>query len=537
MRVRSLLFVAVILISVLLVSHRYRAAQIHPEFDLVITRGRVVDGSGNPWFEADIALKDGKIAAMGKIAADRGARSIDALGKTVAPGFIDVHTHIESEIESIPTADNFSRMGVTSVITGNCGSSFLEIGEFLSRLEKSGVSINVGSLVGHNSIRREAMGGNYDRPPSSEELQRMRELAEKAMREGAVGISTGLIYIPGTYSKTDEIAELAKVVSRYGGLYATHMRDEGEELEKSIKEALDIGEQAKCPVEISHFKVTSKKRWGDSRITTGIIEGARARGQQVTVDQYLYTASSTNLGVIFPKWLFDGGPDKVRERLLDPATRERVRKEMIDEAKRRGREDYSYAYVGNHPANPSFNGKNLSEITKLVRQKSGFEEEAEQAIEMLLAGGAGMIYHSMSEEDLERIFRQSYTMVASDSSVINIESPSVPHPRGFGNNARALGYYVRERRLVSLEEAIRKMTSLPAQTFGLWDRGILRPGMAADIVIFDEKTIGDRATFQQPKQFPIGIDYVFVNGLITVRNGNHTGMLPGRVLRGKGFTK
>jgi N-acyl-D-amino-acid deacylase len=508
--------------------------QPKPDFEVIIRGGRVVDGSGNPWFVADLGVRNGRIAEIGRIAAERGARVIDARGLAVAPGFIDVHGHVESGILEIPTADSFLRMGVTSVITGNCGGSALPLGEWFTRLEQAGVSINVGALAGHNTIRRAGMNGDFDRVPTGEELRRMVELTEQAMREGAVGLSTGLIYIPGTYAKTDEIVELAKVAGRHGGVYATHMRNEGERVDQAIKEAIEIGELAGCPVEISHFKVASKKRWGDSALTVRLVSDARARGVPVTVDQYLYTASSTNIGTLFPSWIFDGGREKLAERLSDPATRGRIRREMIESLRRAGRADYSYAYVANHSANTSFNGKSIPEITELVRQKDGVEEQAEQAIEILLAGGAQMIYHTMSEGDLEHIYRQPFTMVASDSGVVRIEGETVPHPRGMGNNARALAVYAREKKLVSLEEAVRKMTSLPAQTFKLWDRGLLRPGLAADIVIFDEQKIADRATFALPKQHPAGIEYVLVNGQVVIERDKHTGARPGQMLRGPG---
>jgi N-acyl-D-amino-acid deacylase len=505
-----------------------------PEFDLVITNGRIVDGTGNPWYEADLAVKDGKIAAIGRIASQRAAKTIEAIGLIVAPGFVDVHTHIESNIKNIPTADNFLRMGVTSVVTGNCGGSALPLSDWFADLEKTGISLNIAALAGHNNIRRTAMNGDLDRAPTPEELQKMRELMEQAMRDGAVGLSTGLIYIPGTYSKTDEIVEVAKVAAKHGGVYASHMRDEGNKVDQAIKEALTVGEQAGCPVEISHFKVSSRKRWGDSLLTTKLVADARARGQQVTVDQYLYTASSTNLGTQFPSWVFDGGRAKFEERVKDPTTRAKIKAEMIESKVKSGFKDFSHAYVANHRANPKFNGKNLAEITKLVRGKNGFAEEAEQIIEMQLAGGAQMIYHTMSDEDLARIFTQPFTMVASDAGVAPLDGDSIPHPRGFGNNARALGLYVREKKLVSLEDAIRKMSSLPAQTFRLYDRGLLRPGLAADIVIFDEKTIGDRATFQQPKQFAAGIEFVLVNGQVVIEKDRHTGAKAGKILRGHG---
>lgn len=529
--IRSAIYVVILLLVLPDLAHKHLAQPAAPEFDLIITRGRIVDGTGNPWFVADLAVKDGRIASLGHIAADRAARTIDAGGLIVAPGFIDVHTHIESGIEARPTADNFLHMGVTSVITGNCGGSALPLGEWFSKLEKVGVSINIGSLIGHNTVRRAGMKGDFDRPPDPEELQRMRQLIDAAMRDGAVGLSTGLEYVPGAYAKTDEIVELAKVAAGYGGFYATHMRNEDETVEQSISESLEVGAAAKCPVQISHFKISSKKRWGASSITTSLVEAARAGGQQVTVDQYLYTAGSTGIGILFPSWIFEGGTNKTKERLQTVAIRARIKREMIEKAVRGGFKDFSFAYIASYKANPAFNGKNISEISLTVRQKASVEEEAEQAIEMLLDGGAQMVLHKMSDEDVARIFRAPFTMVASDSGVLDPDDSSIPHPRGFGNNARVLGLYVREKKMVSLEEAVRKMTSLPAQTFGLWERGLLRPGLAADIVIFNDKTISDRASYQRPKQYADGIDYVLVNGQVVIEKGQHNGTKPGRILR------
>jgi N-acyl-D-amino-acid deacylase len=504
------------------------------EFEWVILQGRILDGTGNPWFVGDIGIKGGRIIEIGHITPERGAHVIDAKGLIVAPGFIDVHTHVEGAIDTYPTADNFLQMGVTSLITGNCGESSLAIGDWFAKLEKIGISMNVGSLVGHNSVREEAMKGSFDRPPTPEEMQQMQALVRQAMKEGAVGFSTGLEYPPGAFAKTDEIVELAKVSAEYGGLYASHMRNEDATVEQSIREALEVGEKAKCPVEISHFKISSRKRWGASAITTRMITDARAKNQPVTVDQYVYTAGSTGIGILFPSWVFGG--EKIEERLKDPATHQRIVQEMIDKAKRGGFKDFSFATVADYKTNPAFNGKNLSEIAAMVRHKKGMREEAEQAIDILLGGGAAMVLHKMADEDVERILKEPFTMVASDSGVINPADPGVPHPRGFGNNARVLGVYVREKKLISLPEAIRKMTSLPAQTFGLWDRGILRPGMAADIVVFDENTVADRATYQQPKQVPTGISYVLVNGELVIDHGKHTGARPGQILRGSGIT-
>lgn len=526
-----------LLLALLSVSLFQSKASSFADFDLIVANGRIVDGTGNPWFIADVAIKGGRIAEIGKLDAKRAARVIDAKGLIVAPGFIDVHTHIEGGIENFPAAENFVRMGVTSVVTGNCGSSELKLGEWFARLEKLGVAINVASLVGHNTVRHAGMNGDFDRPPTAEELQKMRDLVSQAMRDGAVGLSTGLEYVPGTYGKTDEIVELAKASAEFGGLYATHMRDEGEFVEKSVSESIEIGEKANCPVEISHFKVSSRKRWGASAETIKLVEDARARGQQVTVDQYLYPASSTGIGILFPSWVFDGGAEKTKERLTDPATRARVRAGLIEKAGQRGVPDFAFAVVANHSANQSFNGKNIAEITKLTKQKSDLNSQAEQVIEIQLAGGAQMVLHSMSDADVDRIFRQPFTMIASDSGVHNPDSPSIPHPRGYGNNVRVLGLYTREKKLVGVPEAIRKMTSLPAGTFKLWDRGLLRPGMAADVVIFDEKTVADRATFQQPKQYPTGMRFVIVNGQIVIENEKHTGAKPGQMLRGRGSAK
>lgn len=531
-------FVIALLTTLLFSASGHRAASSAAEFDLVITNGRIVDGTGNPWFAGSVAVKDGRIADIGQIAAERGTRAIDAKGLILSPGFIDVHAHIEttptSGIERLPTANNYLQMGVTSVVTGNCGGSELSLGDWFAKLEKGGISINVASFIGHNNVRTKGMNGDFNRPPTPEELVSMQKLVEQAMRDGAVGLSTGLIYVPGTYAKTAEIVELAKVAARFGGLYTTHMRDEGDNVEQSIRETLEIGIQANCPVEISHFKVISKKIWGNSSRTIKLVEDARARGQQVTIDQYLYTAGSNNLRASLPTWVFDGGLEKAKERLLDTAIRARAKREMIEQTRQRGYNDFSHIYIAHFPANQQFNGKNISEITRQTRQMSGIEEEAEQIVEIVLADSAQIVSHMMSEEDIERIFRQPFTMGAADGGVIDIAGPSVPHPRSFGNNVRALGIYVREKKLVSLEEGIRKMTSLPAQTFKLWERGILRPGMAADIVIFDEKSIADRATFQQPKQYPVGIDYVLVNGQVVIEKGKHMGLRPGQILRGRG---
>lgn len=498
-------------------------------YDVVITNGRIVDGTGNPWFRADIGIRDGRILNIGRINPEEGKTVIDAKGNILAPGFIDVHTHVES-LFSLPAAENFVRMGVTTLITGNCGTSTTDVAEYLGRVKARPTTVNIATLVGHGSVRRRVMD-LQDRPPTADELKQMEALVEKAMMDGAVGISTGLIYVPGTFAKTDEIVSLARVAARHGGLYVTHMRSEGEHVMDAVRESIQIGEQAGLPVDISHFKISSKKLWGQTPATLQLIRDARARGLPVTVDQYAYTASSTSLDARLPTWLREGGLAEAKKRLADKATRERLIKEMKEVLKRSGFKDYSFAVVASYDPDKSFNGKSIVEITRLVRGKTDVKNQIEQILTMYEAGGAGMIYHGMSEDDVQRIMREPFTMIGSDSGVRQIDE-SVPHPRGYGNNARILGRYVRELRVVTLEDAIRKMTSLPAQTFGFRDRGILREGFAADLVIFDDATIADQATFTRPHQYPTGISYVMVNGQLVFANGSMTGTRSGVALRG-----
>ena len=536
----SLLLKSAALVLIALVIGGFLFAVLHvdaqapaPAYDLLITNARIVDGSGNPWFRGDVAVKDGRIARVGRIGPDTSAaRTIDARGQIVAPGFIDVHTHVES-IYNQPAAENFVRMGVTTLVTGNCGTSTTNVAEFLGRNKEKPLAVNLATLIAHGSVRRKVMGLG-DRAPTPEELKQMESVVEQGMKDGAVGLSTGLIYVPGTYAKTDEIVALARVAARYGGLYATHMRNEGDKVADAIRESIQIGEQAGLPVEISHFKISNKKLWGQSPMTLGLVRDARARGLVVTVDQYAYTASSTSLESRLPAWLRAGGLDEAKKRLADKAMRERAINDTKDALKRSGFKDYSYAVVASYDRDKSFNGKSIAEITKLVKKKSDVTSQIEQMLEMYEAGGAGMIYHGMGEDDVRRIMQEPFTMIASDSGVRQLDE-SVPHPRGYGNNARVLGRYVRELKLITLEDAIRKMTSLPAQTFGFRDRGLIREGFAADIVIFDENTIIDQATFDQPHQFPLGISYVIVNGAPVLENNQMSAARPGVTLRGPGY--
>ena len=532
LRVCSFGLLVALLMVVRLGSPEVRGRELRARpFDLVITDARIVDGSGNPWFRGDVGIKDGRIAQVGRINPADAAKMIEATGQILAPGFIDVHTHVES-IYDQPAAENFIRMGVTSLVTGNCGTSTTEVAQFLARAKQQPLGVNLATLIAHGSVRRKVMG-LVDRDPTPAEMKKMEALVEQGMKDGAVGLSTGLIYVPGTFAKTEEIVSLARIVARYSGIYSTHMRNEGEKVVDAIRESIQIGEKAGLPVEISHFKIASRKLWGQSPVTLGLVREARARGLMVTVDQYAYTASSTSLDSRLPAWLRAGGLEEGKQRLANKATRERVVSEMKEALKRSGFKDYSYAMAANYKADKSFNGKSIAEITQQVRGKKDVKSQIEQIIAMYEAGGAAMVYHGMSEDDVQRIMREPFTMIVSDSGVRQIDE-TVPHPRGYGNNVRVLGHYVRELQLLSLEDAVRKMTSLPAQTFGFRDRGMVREGFAADLVIFDEKTIADRATFDKPHQFPVGISYVLVNGELVFADGRMTGARPGVALTGPG---
>lgn len=504
------------------------AVKAQNSFDVVIKNARVVDGTGNPWFRADIAIKDGRIVKIGAVGESEAKEVIDAKNQIVAPGFIDVHTHVEN-IFGQPDAENFLRMGVTTLVTGNCGGSVTNVAEFLGRYSKTPLSVNLATLIAHGSVRAKVMGSE-NRDPTPEELKQMEGIVEQGMKDGAVGISTGLIYVPGTYAKTEEVVALARVANKYHGVYASHIRSEGEKVFEAIAEAINIGEQTGIPVEISHFKISSKKFWGKTNETLGLVRAAREKGLPVTVDEYAYTASSTSLNTILPSWALAGGLAEGKKRLADAETKKKIIKEIKDALKDSKFKDFSYAYVATYSANKEFNGKNIKEIAKTARGKDKLDDQIEQILEMYQAGGAQMVYHKMDEPDVQNIMREPFTMIASDSGVRSA-GEGTPHPRGYGNNVRVLGRYVRELKIITLEDAVRKMTSLPAQTFNLRDRGLIKEGFAADLVIFDEKTIADKATFDNPHQFPVGISYVLVNGKKSVVDGQSIKAFSGMPLR------
>ncbi len=500
-------------------------------YDVILRNGRIIDGSGNPWFYGDVAFVNGKVAAVGHVTG-QASREIDVKGLVIAPGFIDVHTHIEGNEWNVPTAPNFIYDGVTSVVTGNCGSSNTDVGRYFRKLDSARISINVATLIGHNDVR-EAIMGESQRDPTSDEQKRMEDLVEKAMRDGAVGFSTGLIYVPGTYSKTPEVIGLAKAAARHHGVYASHIRDEADGMTAAVEEAINIGRQAGIPVEISHFKTTYKPNWGRSTSMVEQVEKARREGIEVTVDQYPYIASSTSLNTRLPSWAFSGGRDSLLWRLKDPATRARIKKAMHADLKEKLVKNYSYCLVARYAADTTVNGLNISQVNVKWGNKPTADQEIETILKMVENGGAAMVFFSMDEGDLKTIMQYPFNMIASDAG-INTFGSGMPHPRGYGTNARVLGRYVRDLKVIRLEEAIRRMSSLPAQKFQLMDRGLLRPGMAADIVVFDPAIVTDKSTFEKPHQYTIGFQYVVVNGVMTVDQGQHTGARAGTVLRGLG---
>jgi len=519
-------FVSALLLPLLLLLTRGSA--LCETYDVVIRHGRVVDGSGNPAFFGDVAVKDGRVASIGRVSGEAKSE-IDAKGLIVAPGFIDVHTHAD-EVADMPLAENFVRMGVTTIVVGNCGGSTLDVAKFFSEIEKNKVALNVATLIGHNDVRRKAMGGSFKRPPTPEELEKMRGLVDQAMKDGAVGLSTGLIYLPGVFAKTDEIVELAKVAGIYDGIYASHMRYEDTEIYQALDEVFRIAREAHVRAEVSHIKLSGPTAWGQADKVLAYIEKARAEGLDVTHDQYAYTASSTGISQLVPESAFDGGQEKFRERLADPAEKAKITVEMKQSLKRKGRDDYAYSVIASYRHDKSLNGLNIVEAAKKVRGSDSVDDQVEMILEIQKNGGASGVFHGMSEDDLKTFMRHPNTMVACDSGLRKL-GEGVPHPRGYGNNARVLARYVSEQKVIRLEDAIRKMSSLPANTFHFKGRGELREGNWADIVVFDPEKIQDTATYNDPHHYPAGIPYVLVNGAVVIKDGEHTGAKAGQGLR------
>ncbi|HEY2574106.1 MAG TPA: D-aminoacylase [Verrucomicrobiaceae bacterium] len=498
------------------------------DFDLIIRHARIADGKGAPLVPGDVAVKAGRIALVGQVNGTA-KEEVDAKGRVVAPGFIDVHTHSE-KVAELPVAENFLRMGVTSIVTGNCGGSRTDVAKFFKELEEAHVAIHVATLIGHNSVRQQVMGGSFIRPPNPEQLERMKAMVGKAMDDGAVGLSTGLIYTPGTYAKTDEIVELAKVAAAHGGIYASHMRFETDRIFTAMDELTRIAREAHIPAELSHIKLSGPSAWGRADEVIAYLDKARAEGLKITHDQYVYTASSTGLRQLIPDSELEGTREDFINRVKHPAQKETIVRKMKETLQRSGRTDYSYAVIARLAWDPSLAGKSIPEAAQIRRGSATLDDQIEMILDIECKGGGSGVFHGMSESDLQKFLQHPLTMIASDGGPRQL-GQDVPHPRSYGNNARVLGRYVRELKLLKLEEALRRMTSLPAETFHLGDRGVIKTGAWADLVIFDPDKVGDPATFDDPHHYAEGFTDVFVDGAAVIREGKLTDARPGGPLK------
>ena len=561
--IRSVIVLCVLLTEVFGQTQQPGTAAGQEPFDILIKNGKIIDGSGNPWYSADIGIRGDRIAAIGRLNNATAKKVIDATGLVVAPGFID--TLGQSETALLIDNRSLSKLaqGITSEITGEGGSiapqdaltlaalqpalepyhltvDWTDLRGYFQRLEKNGTPLNIGTYVGAAQVR-EAVLGDANRAPTPEELEKMKALVADAMRQGALGISTALIYPPGHYAKTEELIELAKVVSQYGGIYASHMRSEGQSEAAAIEEALRIGREAHVPVEIFHLKVIGKPRWGSMPKIVALIQAARDSGQDVSANMYPYVAGGTALASSLPPWVADGGLDKLLERLRDPAIRARIKQELARE-----HPDWENLYLGS--GGPSgvlvasvlnkdlkqWTGKTVAEIAAAQKK-----DPLDAMFDFILAdrGQTGAIYFIASEDDLQYGLKQPWTSIgldANESSLDGLLYEPHGHPRAFGSMPRFLGHYVRDLKLMPLEQGIRKITSLPAQRQGLIERGLLKAGFFADITVFDPLTIIDKATYTEPAQLSQGVKYVLVNGQIEFADGQLTGVKSGRPLMGPG---
>ena len=503
-----------------------------PAYDLILKGGRIVDGTASPWYAADLAITGDTIVRIAPAINDPAKRVVNVKGLVVAPGFIDVHTHARRGIFEVPTADNYVRQGVTTLIEGPDGGSPIPLAPFLDKVAATRITPNFAMFIGQGSVRSEIMG-EVDRPATRDELEKMRALVRQGMEQGAFGLSSGLFYVPGAFTPTEEVIELARVAGALGGIYISHMRDEAKGLQESVRETIAIGEKGGLPTQITHHKVVGKKYWGGSIATLRMIDEARARGVDATIDQYPYTASATSIGAaLLPAWAGEGGREATLKRLKDPATRAKIKAESVaiirDE---RGGGDPKNVSVSACQFDPKLAGQNLAQITQGRGLAVTLENAAETALWIVEQGGCGGIFHAIGEDDLQRILAHPATMVASDGEVA-VFGRNVPHPRSYGTFARVLGLYVRDKKVLSLEAAVRKMSSFPAQRLGLADRGVLRQGLKADIAVFDAATIRDTATFEEPHSYAEGVSLVVVNGEVAFEDGKMTAARPGRILHG-----
>jgi N-acyl-D-amino-acid deacylase len=503
-----------------------------PAYDLVLRNGRIIDGTGSPWYKADLAIKGDTIVRIAPAITDPAGRIVDVAGLVVAPGFIDIHTHARRGIFEVPTADNYVRQGVTTLIEGPDGSSPLPLAPFLAKIQATRITPNFAMFIGQGSVRSEVMG-EVDRPATRAEVDQMRALVTQGMEDGALGLSSGLFYVPGSFTPTEEVIELARVAGRMGGIYISHMRDEAKGLTDSVRETIAIGERGGLPTQITHHKVVGKKYWGGSVETLRMVDEARARGVDATIDQYPYTASATSIGAaLLPAWAQEGGRESTLKRLKDPATRAKIKAESTaiirDE---RGGGDPKNVSVSACQFDPQLAGQNLAQITQGRGLAVSLENAAETAMWIVEQGGCGGIFHAIGEEDLQRILVHPATMIGSDGEV-PVFGRNVPHPRSYGTFARVLGLYARDKKLLPLETAVQKMSAFPAQRLGMSDRGVLRQGLKADIAVFDAATVRDTATFEKPHSYAEGVHLVVVNGQVAFEGGKMTTARPGRVLYG-----
>jgi dihydroorotase/N-acyl-D-amino-acid deacylase len=503
-----------------------------PNYDLLLRGGRIVDGTGSPWYRGDIAIAGDTIVRIAPSISEAAARVIELKGLAVAPGFIDIHTHARRGIFEVPTAENYVRQGVTTLVEGPDGGSPIPLKPFLEKVAATRISPNFLSFVGQGSIRSEVIG-SVNRRATPEEVERMRTLVRQGMEDGAFGLSSGLFYVPGSFTPTEEIIELAKVAGQMGGIYISHMRNEAKGIVESVRETIEIGERGDLPTQITHHKVIGKKYWGSSSETLRLVDEARARGVDATIDTYPYTASSTSIaGALMPQWAQEGGREATLKRLKDPSLREKIETATIglilDE---RGGGDPKNVVVARCEWDPALAGMDLAAITARRGLPVTVANAASTALWIVEQGGAQAIFHAIGEDDLQRILVHPATMIGSDGEIPTF-GRSHPHPRSYGTFVRVLGMYAREKKLLTLESAVQKMSAFPAQRLGLTDRGVLRQGLRADIAVFDPATVRDTATFEKPHSYAEGVHLVLVNGQVVFEAGKMTDARPGRVLYG-----
>lgn len=498
--------------------------------DILIKNVQIVDGSGKGSFAGEVAIIDGRIAEVGSTCPHTQATSvINGEGLTLAPGFIDIHTHGDAEILEQPTADNYVRQGVTTIFGGNCGGSPMPIGEFLTKAEQTQLAINFGTLVGHGSIREAAMADPTS-PATSSEIEKMKAVLACALSEGAFGMSSGLEYIPGRWATRDELVELNKIVANFGGIYSTHSRDEQTGVLESVAEAIEVGQRSGVSVEISHIKACGAEVWGYGPQISAMVSLARALGVNVNADQYPYEASNTGFSQCFPDWALEGGKAALTTRLDNPDLAQKIRSYAAHQLRIRIGEDPAKIQVASYAADRSWEGLDMAQVLQARGLDATLANLVELVIESYLAGGPFIIYHYINPKDIQALMRNPHVMIGSDGGIRSFGKGS-PHPRSYGTFARILGHFVRENHTLTLEDAVRKMTSLPASKLGLFDRGLIKPGYCADLVLFDADTIADRATFLEPHQYATGVHYVIINGQVVVQQGQLTGARPGKALR------